>query len=132
MDDNQWEPDEEFFVKLTLIPGTESELVRLGKTCITEITILNDDGKSLEGPYKNDVTQLCPKLNREQANPLCHSKITVSLKIHKRCHKMTYFPPPYLRDVICECPFSRGDAILNFVKKLTEITSFYLILLIVL
>ena len=51
MDDNQWEPDEEFFVKLTLIPGTESELVRLGKTCITEITILNDDGKSLEGPF---------------------------------------------------------------------------------
>jgi solute carrier family 8 (sodium/calcium exchanger) len=44
VDDNQWEPDEEFFVKLTLIPGPESELVRLGKTCIMEITILNDDG----------------------------------------------------------------------------------------
>ena len=45
VDDNQWEPDEEFFVKLTLIPGAESELVRLGKTCIMEITILNDDGE---------------------------------------------------------------------------------------
>lgn len=45
IDDNQWEPDEEFFVKLTLIPGADSEEVRLGRTCIMEITILNDDGK---------------------------------------------------------------------------------------
>ena len=45
IDDNQWEPDEEFFVKLTLIPGEESENVRLGRTSIMEITILNDDGK---------------------------------------------------------------------------------------
>ena len=44
IDDNQWEPDEEFFVKLTLIPGTDSENVRLGKSSIMEITILNDDG----------------------------------------------------------------------------------------
>jgi solute carrier family 8 (sodium/calcium exchanger) len=44
VDDNQWEPDEEFFVKLTLIPQ-ESENVRLGRTSIMEITILNDDGK---------------------------------------------------------------------------------------
>ena len=43
VDDNQWEPDEEFFVKLTLIPQ-ESENVRLGRTSIMEITILNDDG----------------------------------------------------------------------------------------
>lgn len=43
VDDNQWEPDEEFFVKLTLIPGKESEKVRLGRTSIMEITILNDD-----------------------------------------------------------------------------------------
>ena len=48
MDDNQWEPDEEFFVKLTLIPGETSENVKLGKTCIMEITILNDDGKLLK------------------------------------------------------------------------------------
>ena len=44
VDDNQWEPDEEFFVKLTLIPGEESKHVRLGRTSIMEITILNDDG----------------------------------------------------------------------------------------
>lgn len=43
VDDNQWEPDEEFFVKLTLVPGKESEDVRLGRTSIMEITILNDD-----------------------------------------------------------------------------------------
>lgn len=43
IDDNQWEPDEEFFVKLTLLPGSDSEEVRLGRTCIMEITILNDD-----------------------------------------------------------------------------------------
>jgi len=43
VDDNQWEPDEEFFVKLTIIPGEQSENVKLGKTCIMEITILNDD-----------------------------------------------------------------------------------------
>jgi len=42
VDDNQWEPDEEFFVKLTMIPN-ESENVRLGRTSIMEITILNDD-----------------------------------------------------------------------------------------
>jgi len=35
VDDNQWEPDEEFFVKLTLIPGPESEQVQLGKTSST-------------------------------------------------------------------------------------------------
>ncbi len=44
IDDNQWEPDEEFFVKLSLIPGKDSEEVRLGRTSIMEITILNDDG----------------------------------------------------------------------------------------
>ena len=46
VDDNQWEPDEEFFVKLTLLPGDDSEQVRLGKTSIMEITILNDDGNN--------------------------------------------------------------------------------------
>ena len=45
IDDNQWEPDEEFFVKLTQIPGADSEEIKLGRTSIMEITILNDDGK---------------------------------------------------------------------------------------
>ena len=49
VDDNQWEPDEEFFVKLTLVPGKESEDVRLGRTSIMEITILNDDGNDCFG-----------------------------------------------------------------------------------
>ena len=43
VDDNQWEPDEEFFLKLTIIPGEDNEHVKLGKRCIMEITILNDD-----------------------------------------------------------------------------------------
>ena len=47
VDDNQWEPDEEFFVKLTIIPGEASEGIKLWKTCIMEITILNDDGEYL-------------------------------------------------------------------------------------
>ncbi len=47
VDDNQWEPDEEFFLKLTLIPGRDSDNVKLGRTSIMEITILNDDGRLL-------------------------------------------------------------------------------------
>lgn len=45
VDDNQWEPDEEFFLKLSMVPGEEYSDVRLGRTSIIEITILNDDGK---------------------------------------------------------------------------------------
>merc|ERR1719412_1911063 len=45
VDDNQWEPDEEFFLKLSLLgsgPGSSKD-VKLGRTSIMEITILNDD-----------------------------------------------------------------------------------------
>ncbi len=51
VDDNQWEPDEEFFLKLTLLPGRDSDNVKLGRTSIMEITILNDDGEF--GTWKN-------------------------------------------------------------------------------
>ena len=44
VDDNQWEPDEEFFLKLCMVPGEDYSDVRLGRTSIIEITILNDDG----------------------------------------------------------------------------------------
>ena len=43
VDDNQWEPDEEFFLKMSLVPGEDG--LKLGRTSIMEITILNDDGK---------------------------------------------------------------------------------------
>jgi len=43
VDDNQWEPDEEFFLKLSLLSGDDNGEVKLGRTCIMEITILNDD-----------------------------------------------------------------------------------------
>jgi len=43
VDDNQWEPDEEFFLKLSLLPGDSGQDCKLGRTSIMEITILNDD-----------------------------------------------------------------------------------------
>jgi len=43
VDDNQWEPDEEFFLKLSIVYGEDLEKVKLGRTSIMEIMILNDD-----------------------------------------------------------------------------------------
>ena len=45
VDDNEWEPDEVFFVKLSLDVDDEStaQTTVLGKRAIQEITILNDD-----------------------------------------------------------------------------------------
>lgn len=46
INDNQWEPDEEFFLKLSLLMDQEQrEGVQLGRISIMEITILNDDGE---------------------------------------------------------------------------------------
>lgn len=44
VDDFEWEPDEFFFVKMT-IPDGSHEHVALGSVSICEITIINDDGK---------------------------------------------------------------------------------------
>ncbi|XP_068208798.1 sodium/calcium exchanger Calx-like isoform X3 [Palaemon carinicauda] len=44
INDNQWEPDEEFFLKISLLMNSEErEGVQLGRISIMEITILNDD-----------------------------------------------------------------------------------------
>jgi len=43
VDDNQWEPDEEFFLKLSMVSGEDGAGLKLGRTSIMEITILNDD-----------------------------------------------------------------------------------------
>ena len=46
IDDNEWEPDEVFFVKISLDPedpNFHSSL--MGQKAIQEITIINDDGK---------------------------------------------------------------------------------------
>ncbi|KAB7507979.1 Sodium/calcium exchanger 2 [Armadillidium nasatum] len=46
VNDNQWEPDEEFFLKISLIYNDEevdTKNVQLGRISIMEITILNDD-----------------------------------------------------------------------------------------
>lgn len=45
IDDNKWEPDEEFFLKLSLVDKPEGDLVQLGRISIMEITILDDDSK---------------------------------------------------------------------------------------
>lgn len=48
VDDNEWEPDEFFFVKLQLIKdqnGEEPEDVALGNLAITQVLIINDDGR---------------------------------------------------------------------------------------
>ncbi|KAF4518915.1 hypothetical protein B566_EDAN006753 [Ephemera danica] len=43
VDDNQWEPDEEFFLKMSLISTEDNSEVQLGRVSIMEITIMNDD-----------------------------------------------------------------------------------------
>lgn len=45
VDDNQWEPDETFFVKLSA--HGDHENVKIGPKGICMITIINDDGKNL-------------------------------------------------------------------------------------
>ena len=42
IDDNEWEPDEIFFVRLTVDP---EEPFVLGHKSICEVTIVDDDGK---------------------------------------------------------------------------------------
>jgi solute carrier family 8 (sodium/calcium exchanger) len=43
IDDNQWEPDETFFVKLSLF-GDRNKDVKIGHKSITMVTIIDDDG----------------------------------------------------------------------------------------
>ena len=57
VDDNQWEPDEEFFLKLTMLQGHGNGEVKLGRTSIMEITILNDDG---EFDWSSRSEYICP------------------------------------------------------------------------
>ena len=45
IDDNEWEPDETFFVKLWSDP--QDKTVGIGKHSVTEVTIINDDGKMI-------------------------------------------------------------------------------------
>lgn len=43
IDDNQWEPDETFFVKLSLPEGQENQ-AKVGSKTVALVTIINDDG----------------------------------------------------------------------------------------
>lgn len=48
VDDNQWEPDEEFFLRISILNGEyEQPDAVLGRLSIMEIIILDDDGISL-------------------------------------------------------------------------------------
>ena len=44
IDDNQWEPDETFFVKLSIV-GDNQKNVRVGHKAICMVTIIDDDGE---------------------------------------------------------------------------------------
>ncbi|XP_077490195.1 sodium/calcium exchanger 3-like [Amblyomma americanum] len=43
VDDNQWEPDETFFLRLSLPAGGEGTEVALGRKSVMEVTIIDDD-----------------------------------------------------------------------------------------
>ena len=43
VDDDDWEPDEEFFLKLAVAPNDTNRDVKIGKTNIMTVMILNDD-----------------------------------------------------------------------------------------
>lgn len=43
VDDDQWEPDENFFVKLSVIPEKSKDQLIIGARGVMEVTILNDD-----------------------------------------------------------------------------------------
>ncbi len=43
IDDNQWEPDETFFVKISSLDG--QDVLKLGSKAICMVTIINDDGE---------------------------------------------------------------------------------------
>ena len=46
LDDTQFKPDEQFYIRLCLMDGAKSQSidVMLGRIFVMEITILNDDG----------------------------------------------------------------------------------------
>lgn len=46
IDDNKWEPNEEFFLRLTLI-NVRKQPIKLGRISIMEVTIIDDDSKFL-------------------------------------------------------------------------------------
>lgn len=46
INDSQWEPDEEFYLRMSLLNEPEArDGVQLGRISIMEIVILNDDGE---------------------------------------------------------------------------------------
>lgn len=61
VDDKQWEPDESFFLRLSIPLSQKS--VRLGRKSVMEVIIINDDGASiyiLSEAITNYHCYLCP------------------------------------------------------------------------
>lgn len=48
IDDSKWEPEEEFFLKISLIGVDDDDLIQLGRLNVLEVTIIDDDSKLLE------------------------------------------------------------------------------------
>jgi hypothetical protein len=61
LDDNQYEPDEQFYLKLSLTgtKTTKQRDVMLGRISIMEVTVLNDDGQYC--PFEIFRGELCIK-----------------------------------------------------------------------
>ena len=51
-DDDQWEPDETFFVKLSLANNQQN--ARIGDKAVCMVTIIDDDSKLTDKTLKND------------------------------------------------------------------------------
>jgi hypothetical protein len=51
INDEKWDPAEEFFLRLTLL-NKSADMVKLGGLNIMEVTIIDDDGKSYENIKK--------------------------------------------------------------------------------
>lgn len=45
IDDNKWEPEEEFFLKISLVDVGIDEPIQLGRLSILEVTIIDDDSE---------------------------------------------------------------------------------------
>lgn len=57
IDDTQYEPDEQFYVKLSLVGKNKAHQdVVLGRISIMEVTILNDDGKLREESKSTNIS----------------------------------------------------------------------------
>ena len=58
IDDNEWEPDETFFVKLAMDANNEASL---GHRSVMQVIIMNDDGKAEQSTHFKLIFQILTK-----------------------------------------------------------------------